>query len=74
MKKILLAGFLAVVPCVASNAAWGYEPTPHEWNTYIGANMGISASDVTAHSEDFLILVVCLILNWVCVKIVIVSH
>lgn len=53
MKKILLTSFLAVVPCVASNAAWGYEPTPHEWNTYIGANMGISASDVTAHSEDF---------------------
>lgn len=56
MKKIILPIFLAVVPCVALCET--VEPVEQKvvestWQPYIGANMGISASDVTAHGEDF---------------------
>ena len=48
MKKILFAFILTSV-------SYGAVLADEEdiWNTYIGMNIGISASDVTAHGEDF---------------------
>ena len=47
MKHILILLFL-VAPCVVFG-----ETDKQNWKPYLGANMGLSASDVTAHSEDF---------------------
>ena len=52
MKKILLTYIVAMLPCVAYGATDKALDTSKR-NIYIGANMGISASDVTAHGEDF---------------------
>ncbi len=48
MKKILLAGFIAIIPCMAI----AEQDTP-DWNVYIGSNIGISGSDIKVHNEDF---------------------
>ena len=52
MKKILLISLVAVLPCVAYGAT-DESVDMQKWNMYMGASMGISASDVTAHGEDF---------------------
>ncbi|MBO4480554.1 MAG: outer membrane beta-barrel protein [Alphaproteobacteria bacterium] len=48
MKKFLLTSLLVMIPCVAV-----CETTEQNWHAYLGANMGINASDVTVKGEDF---------------------
>lgn len=46
MKKILLTSLLVITPCCVN-------ASEQNWNTYIGMNAGICASDVTVHDDDF---------------------
>lgn len=48
MKKIFLSALIAIIPYVAIGA----QPEQN-WNSYIGANMGLSATDITVNGEDF---------------------